>query len=229
LRKLEVFMSFRSLRKIVSCALLATVAACGSGGSGDGTSDLFRMEDEPAGDNCVQGGVALLFGEDDNGNGVLDEGEVDSTEYVCNGSGAHATLVDAVFEEAGEFCSEGGIAIHTGVDLNDDGELQLDEVARTEYICNGRPGSGLNSLVDVVEEPEGENCGGGGLAVRTGLDANGDGELQADEVTHTEYVCNGAAGSGLNSLIDVVDEPEGENCEAGGLAIHSGLDLDGDG
>ena len=222
-------MFVRSLHRIAVPATLIVIAACGGGGTGDGTADLFRMEEEPIGDNCFQGGVALMFGEDDNGNGLLDEGEVDSTEYICNGTGAHATLVDALFEEAGEFCPEGGIAIHTGVDLNDDGELQLGEVTSTEYICNGRPGSGFNSLVEVVEEPAGENCEGGGLAVQSGLDENGDGELQADEVTGTEYVCNGSAGSGLNSLIDVVEEPEGEHCEAGGLAIHSGLDLNGDG
>ena len=43
---------------------------------------------EPAGANCVTGGVKLEFGPDVNGNGLLDAGEIVPalTQYVCNGA-----------------------------------------------------------------------------------------------------------------------------------------------
>jgi hypothetical protein len=49
-------------------------------------------------------------------------------------------------------------------------------------------------LVNVVAEPAGKNCSDGGQAIETGNDTNGDGKLEASEVTNTSYVCNGTAG-----------------------------------
>ena len=49
---------------------------------------------------------------------------------------------------------------------------------------NGTNGSngddGLNSLIDLVEEPAGDNCENGGLRVNSGLDDNRDGILQSN-------------------------------------------------
>ncbi|HOB72184.1 MAG TPA: hypothetical protein PKM18_10430, partial [bacterium] len=43
------------------------------------------ISDEPAGDNCVDGGKKIDSGIDTNGDGVLQENEIQSTDYVCNG------------------------------------------------------------------------------------------------------------------------------------------------
>jgi hypothetical protein len=53
----------------------------------------------------------------------------------------------------------------------------------------------------VTPEPPGINCAAGGLKVQTGLDLNGDGILEPNEVQDTQYVCNGvsAASSGSSS------------------------------
>lgn len=53
----------------------------------DGPTTLISLSDEPVGINCATGGKKIEVGLDDNNNGVLDPGEVDDTDYVCNGSG----------------------------------------------------------------------------------------------------------------------------------------------
>jgi Collagen triple helix repeat (20 copies) len=61
----------------------------------------------------------------------------------------------------------------------------------------GAGAAGLNALVSIDPElATGGHCPFGGVRVRSGLDANGDGVLGDSEVTSTEYVCNGAPGSG---------------------------------
>ena len=46
---------------------------------------MIRTDAEPAGVNCVAGGIAVHSGPDDNGNGTLDDPEITATDYVCNG------------------------------------------------------------------------------------------------------------------------------------------------
>lgn len=71
-------------------------------------------------------------------------------------------------------------------------------------------------------------CPNGGILVKTGIDTNGNGALDASEVLATEAVCNGAAGTtgatGLNALVNVTTEQAGANCASGGVKIDSGLD-----
>jgi hypothetical protein len=62
------------------------------------------------------------------------------------------------------------------------------------------------------------------VRIQSGLDLNGDGILEANEVTETNYVC-----SGIVSLVNIVPEPAGHNCSAGGQAIQTGLDTNDDG
>ncbi len=50
----------------------------------DGAASLISTEDELPGDNCVDGGQAVSYGLDDNGDGTLDASEVEVTTYVCN-------------------------------------------------------------------------------------------------------------------------------------------------
>ena len=82
-----------------------------------------------------------------------------------------------------------------------------------------------------VTEPVGSNCAHGGLAVRTGLDADSDGVVAQSEAVSTSYVCNGAAGTpgtvGATSLNRVKAEPPGEKCQLGGYLLEAGLDVNG--
>lgn len=74
----------------------------------DGAATLVRVEAEPAGMNCADGGLAVLAGQDDNGNGTLDDDEVETTKYVCDG--ADAANVGATLE--------GSFTIRNSLDLS---------------------------------------------------------------------------------------------------------------
>ena len=118
--------------------------------------------------------------------------------------------------------------------------------------CGGGEGeagaAGVNSssaLVSVSAEAAGANCAAAGSKIEAGLDTNGDGTLAAAEVTSTQYLCNGATGAtgsagaagasgaaginGLNALVQMLDEPSGANCAAGGKAINAGVDANANG
>lgn len=82
-------------------------------------------------------------------------------------------------------------------------------------------------LFDVARESAGANCASGGQRLRIGTDANQDGYLSSDEVTSTEYVCDGSSG-GLAKIF-VTDLTEGSVCPYGGQRIDLGLDADGNG
>lgn len=218
---------------VVSTTLL--VSSCGrtdsvSEATQDGFTSLIQMVDEPPGANCQAGGVAIHSGLDANRNGVLDTGEIAVTKYVCNGPEGpegpegRSILFESDLEPPGDNCRAGGTVFRWGFDLDDDGVLDEDEILSTEYACNGLPGEGHNSLVNTLEEPPGDNCIWGGLAVQNGLDENDDGVLQPGEVDSTTYVCNGA--DGLSTLVRQADEEPGANCEHGGKAVLYGLDTD---
>ena len=51
------------------------------------------------------------------------------------------------------------------------------------------------TLSGIAAEAAGENCAAGGLKVTTGKDTDGNGTLDAAEVTGTDYVCNGETGA----------------------------------
>lgn len=68
----------------------------------DGYDSLLSVVDEPAGDNCSNGGKKFLSGIDTDRNGVLDESEVKNSYYICNGE-------DAV--EASEQAASSGCAV----------------------------------------------------------------------------------------------------------------------
>jgi hypothetical protein len=99
---------------------------------------------------------------------------------------------------------------------------------------------GSNSLTAVTSLRAGDpHCATGGSKLTVGADGNGNGRLDAAEVTGFAYLCNGApgatgpqgatgdsGGSGLHSLIRTTREPPGSHCPNGGEKIESGLDAD---
>src|SRR5690554_5393534 len=52
----------------------------------------------------------------------------------------------------------------------------------------------------MLEELPGTNCAAGGVVVKTGLDANGNGQLDIAEVQSTSYVCHGTGGPDAQSF-----------------------------
>jgi hypothetical protein len=64
--------------------------------------------------------------------------------------------------------------------------------------CNGNDGArgepGSTAIVESSDEPPGDHCANGGVMIVTGLDTNGDGTLQKDEISDTKWLCNGADG-----------------------------------
>ena len=65
--------------------------------------------------------------------------------------------------------------------------------------------AGLSSLVLVTNDTGDAHCPAGGLQVDVGLDSNGDGVLETNEIQHTAYVCNGVSSSSGGADASVSD------------------------
>lgn len=123
---------------------------------------LIRSSVETPGTNCSTGGIRMEFGQDANGNNILEPGEVNNTltQFVCNGSQgpigpagptgpAGATgpigstgknsLIKTTTEPAGANCTNGGVKVEVGTDQNSNGILDATEInlSLTKYVCNG--------------------------------------------------------------------------------------------
>jgi alpha-tubulin suppressor-like RCC1 family protein len=98
--------------------------------------------------------------------------------------------------------------------------------------CGGSDGNdgknGASALVVTAAEPPGANCAAGGTVVRAGVDRDGDGTLEAGEVSSTAYLCNGSRGDdgqdGARSLVDAVEVTDGSCGAPGGKIVRWGLD-----
>jgi hypothetical protein len=80
-----------------------------------------------------------------------------------------------------------------------------------------------SSLTSTAHEQPGSNCRYGGRVMKSGVDVNGDGQLQDTEVTSTEYDCWTPV-----SLTRLDQEKPGSNCRYGGRVERTGLDENGD-
>ena len=251
----------RKPQPILMILIGLALAGCGSGGSVgsqgeagiDALTSLVTLDNEPAGQNCANGGSRISAGLDSNRNNLLDASEITQSRYACNGSAgsdgsagtnASRVLIKTAAEPAGHQCASGGFSIRVGLDTNSNNVLDAAEVSSTDYACNGVAGQngtqGLSSLISTGSEAAGVNCAHGGTRFSTGLDINSNTVLDAGEITSSSYACNGSPGSngsngangnngnsgadGLNSLISLTSEPGGRNCAAGGTRIEAGLD-----
>lgn len=219
----------RHARLAVSLVAALAMCACGGGGGGgddsatffvpaaqtpatpapEGTSAesvlLMRVKLEAVGSNCPWGGARIEAGLDADGNHVLVDNEVTSTQYICNATAAAdglSTLVRMRAEPAGARCARGGSQVLAGKDLDRNERLDDAEITTSAYVCGGVPGvmgasgptgaagsEGRDSLIAFVEEAPGGTCAYGGRRVQSGWDLNGNGVLDAAEVITTAYVC----------------------------------------
>ena len=131
-------------------------------------------------------------------------------------------------------CNEGGVRLHTGFDLNENGVLDLGERQDTVVLCQGLRGlsgpqgqAGISGLsphpqrLSMEMVPLGnETCLQGGVIMKSGLDLNTNDFLEQEEVQSETMLCNGTMGqngsSGLNgthgsigasALVDKVTAP----------------------
>ncbi|MBT6491249.1 MAG: hypothetical protein HOK97_15870, partial [Deltaproteobacteria bacterium] len=174
---------------------------------------------------CPQGGVEIKTGQDDNASGDLSEDEVDSSQWICEG---HDSLITATpLGEDPAVCSAGGVLVQVGRDTNGSGLLENSEITGEQAICNGPVGvAGLSSLIKTTPV-NAEPCSVAGFKIETGLDVNGDGILNADEVSTTEHICQGDDGS--SALVSNAPVGPSEQCPLGGIEITTGVDANGNG
>ncbi len=140
---------------------------------------------------------------------------------------------------AGDDCAYGGQEILTGVDEDENGELDDSEIQDTARVCNGAPGMDGKDGVNGVNGEDGLD-GDDGVDGTNGIDGvdgvdGQDGINGVDGVDGVDGI-NGVDGQdgldgedGLDILFQVLDEDPGENCAEGGSLIIFGHDRDGDG
>jgi len=203
-----------------------------NGGSGQIYSALINITNTPN-DSCLNGGLALEFGVDVNADGILSSQEVHEgrNHSICHGP-ENSNALAITSEASQQFCDFGGKTLLAGLDENQNSQLDGSEVTYTENICNVFSAA-IRSLVTTQTEAPGLNCIAGGIAIITGQDLNNNGQLNTDEISNTQYVCNGATDGQLVDLstlqIETLQELPGENCLHGGDRHNVGIDANTDG
>lgn len=186
-----------------ACMFGMGLSACSDGGEDpSNTPECSSTDPCPTGQFCNAQNVC----EHEEGGECSDEEPCPSGQF-CNDS-------NTCENEVGNDCSQSD-PCPTGQICNDDG------------VCESDPGTSASGarLNDVISEPVGPNCPYGGQALRTGIDANDNGELDSDEVDGVSYVCAQNSSGGTGFLIDVETVDAGDaTCPDGGVIIHSGYD-----
>ena len=166
----------------------------------DGKSAQARTEAILPGDEtCPNGGTRISVGIDDDGDGLLGAGEADTTTLVCNGRDG----VDGANGADGSNGTDGT-----------DGADGRNTLMLTSPLASGS-----------------EECASGGVRIQAGLDTNGNGSLDLEEVQASQVICHGSDGAnGQSALIATSQLDAGSSqCEAGGVLVRSGTDVNGDG
>ena len=186
----------------------------------DAVETLVRSEGREADMICTEGGSDIFIGTDFNQNGILEDIEISSTTKICHGKeglsgpqgsngisgeigdNGSSSLVRMVTIYVGNAtCPEGGLAIYSGIDLNENDYLDDEEFATVNELCDGRigadgdgGGNGAPALVS-KEIPPSNVCPVGfilrfGIDDGTGESTAFDGILSDDEVDEELKVCS---------------------------------------
>ena len=218
--------------------VIETTYVCNGIDGIDAIQILVAVTAEEPGTNCEAGGQKIEAGGDDDASGVLDEGEVEQTVYVCNGVDEDQIVVDTVEEAAGDNCAAGGQKIVAGIDSDASGTLDEVEITSTTYVCNGIDGDDGADGADGTDgangadapkamgrtvqlEPGNENCEDGGLLFMVGIDQDGDGELEPHEVQSESFACNGKSG-----VVDTNEDGVDDRLKVTGGAGCAAVDAD---
>lgn len=130
-----------------------------------------------------------------------------------SGGNGHNSMTLTTAEPAGANCPYGGTKLEFGIDLNDNGVLDVGEIlgALTRFVCNGAPG------VAGATGPQGP-AGAAGATGATG--PQGPAGPTGPQ---------GPAGTGFNTVALTTVEPAGINCPNGGVLLQFGLDANSNG
>jgi len=146
----------------------------------------------------------------------------------------YETVLAVTAEPAGATCQYGGLKIEYGLDSNENGRLDSNEIdpSQTSFSC-AVLAEGKTAKINLTPIPAGADCTKGGTLIETGLDKNDNGKLDASEVDSSAKICNGNDGTngtnGYNSLFRISDLPPGSVCMFGGTKIDVGSDKNLDG
>jgi hypothetical protein len=141
------------MKKLIFLLVIPFLVSCGDDDTMaqfdvyEGFQPVSSISSEGAGSNCQNGGFKVDIGIDVNLNRVLDADEFFESCYVCNGTGNTISesdvIVNAVVEND---CSNEGLRVRVGVDLDADSFLSEDEFVFISKMCND--GSGRPLAVD---------------------------------------------------------------------------------
>ncbi|MBS9463834.1 hypothetical protein KIM67_15545 [Flagellimonas sp. 389] len=95
---------------------------------------------------------------------------------------------------------------------------------------NGTDGAdgadGLNSLISTLIEQPGVNCSNGGFKIEVGLDTNENGQLDANEVDTSEFLCNGdSSGLTYSSYVSLISQTGTEDPQSNIVENSLGLSI----
>lgn len=222
-----------------------------AGADGNNASEmLVRTEGRSADSICTEGGAEIFLGSDLNENGYLDDEEVTSSTKVCHGKeglsgpqgapgstgGTTNGLIETeVLSAGGIYCSQGGLMIHSGTDVNSNGLLEEVEIQTSVPVCDGLVGSngndgsigtngadgaaGAPALVEQYRPPT--SVCSSGIILDFGIDdgrLNGiafDGILHADEIRTSLKICNSPLEYGpISDLFSNSGDGVTTNCDA---------------
>jgi alpha-tubulin suppressor-like RCC1 family protein len=162
----------------------------------NGLNAAVRVTPRPAGagGSCSAGGATVEFGLDRNANGLLDNDEVTSKADLCNGApgpqGARGATGATGPQGAMGATGPQGTMGAPGPQGATGSQGAMGAMGAT-----GATGVGLNSLIALTPEPAGANCTDGGVRIQSGVDLDRDSVLAVEEVTQTQFVCNGVVGA----------------------------------
>ena len=144
----------------------------------DGQNAMISTFDVLPGIHCENGGIGLLVGVDENGNGMLTSNEVQETTFVCNGvDGSHDTtsgtsssgLLSAVATLGfSDGCPAGGKVMMFGLDNGDNdgtannGVLESGEIDEQTTYCSTQR---ISRVTDIAPGALFSNPGGDGMQI----------------------------------------------------------------
>lgn len=137
-------------------------------------------------------------------------------------AGYSATAVHTSAVASSSQCPNGGIEIHTGVDVDRSGLLEQEEVTNTQELCHMDTELVLAKVEDLLPDSA---CNHGGHKLTIGYDQNSDNEIELEEINQTLLLCNQNPFENLAiAVFSDFEEPEGENCVYGGSGRSVGID-----
>ncbi|RAL20682.1 hypothetical protein DL240_15300 [Lujinxingia litoralis] len=188
--------------RLLVCALFAAgaVACGGEVQQGDPGPEGPQGEQGPQGDKGEQGEPGT-DGQDGQDGADGQDGE----------NGLNSLILTEELAP-GDVCANGGVAISTGVDANENGTLDEDEIADTQNVCNGVDGSLLCDEALAITDITGldQRFFAGNASDPVTVETNGEGTLNLSFVgLGAEFDVSAGDGTFTITPEDIVEDGEG--------------------